>query len=40
MEALIVREVISKKPNQENFKKWEIVEMIISNVFDLFLLSF
>lgn len=40
VEMLIAREVASKKPSQENFKKWEIVQMVISKVFELSLPRF
>lgn len=40
VETLRAGGVVSKKPNQENFKKWEIVQMVTSKVFELFLLRF
>lgn len=39
VETLTARDVVSKKPSQENFK-WEIVQMVISKGFELFLLRF
>lgn len=39
-ERRLTGEVASEKPSQENYKKWEIVQTVLSQVFEVFLLRF